>query len=137
MKIYVIDTSALIRFYIPDGPCPILLEESIDSAFKAETTLIMPELALAEAGQVLLKKEKSEYLTQAEVDEIITAILELPIEIVGHHDYLEDAISLARLHNLTVYDSLFLAVAIRKGGELISVDERLKKAFKAILSKTD
>lgn len=129
MRISVIDTSALIRLYIPDGPSPDFLEECIDSAYKAETTLIMPELALAEAAQVLWKKEKKKYLTQTEVDEIISAILELPIEIVSHYDYLQDAVSLARKYNLTVYDSLFLAVALRKSGELITVDERLKKAF--------
>ena len=129
MKIAVIDTSALIRLYVPDGHCPDFLEEFINSAYKMEATLIMPELALAEAGQVLWKKEKKKYLTQAEVDEIISAILELPIEVVSHYDYLEDAISLARLHYLTVYDALFLAVAFRKGGELITVDEKLKEVF--------
>ena len=129
MKIYVIDTSALIRLYITDGPSPDFLEESINAAYKAETILIMPELALAEAGQVLWKKAKRTYLTQVEVDEIISAILELPIQIVNQHDYLKEALSLARRHNLTVYDALFLAVAFRKSGDLIAADEKLKRAF--------
>jgi predicted nucleic acid-binding protein len=54
-----------------------------------------------------------------------------PIQIVSHHDYLEEALSLARRHNPTVYESLFLAVAFRKSGELITADEKLKRAFQS------
>ena len=125
----MIDTSALIRLYITDGPSLDFLEECINTAYKAETILIIPELALAEAGQVLWKKAKRTYLTQAEVDEIISVILELPIQIVSHHDYLKEALSLDRRHNLTVYDALFLAVAFRKSGDLTAADEKLKRAF--------
>ncbi len=53
MKIVVVDTTALIRPYIPDGPIPDGLEEHIASAWRAETTLIEPELVLAEFAQVL------------------------------------------------------------------------------------
>jgi len=43
MKI-VIDTSALIRFYVPDGDLPEELEKTIDSAWHADTVIVVPEL---------------------------------------------------------------------------------------------
>ena len=78
MKIVIIDTSALIRFYIPDGTLPGNLEESIHSAWRGESTIMAPELLLAEAAQVLLKKEKSGFLQPQEADDILASILELP-----------------------------------------------------------
>lgn len=130
MKIFVIDTSALIRLYVPDGPLPKGLKEHIGSAWRAETILMIPELALAEVAQVLWKKEQAGYIKPYEVDEIISAVLELPIEIIGHYDILLDALFLARHHDLTVYDSLFLALARKKKAELITADQKLKNVFK-------
>ncbi len=53
MKTVVLNTSALIRFYIPDGPLPEDREEAIDSCLKGETAALVPELAMIEAAQVL------------------------------------------------------------------------------------
>ncbi len=131
MKIVVVDTSALIRLYIPDGPIPDGLEEHIASAWRAETTLIAPELVLAEFAQVLWKKEQAAYIKSSELDEIVSAFFELPLEIMGHYSILRDALFLARHHGLTVYDSLFLALAGRKKAELVTADRRLKKAFES------
>lgn len=136
MKIVVLDTSALIRLYVPDGPIPDNIEKHISSALSAETTLIIPELALAEFAQVLWKKEQAGYLTPSEVDEIISAFLDLPLEVFGHIDIISDALSLARRHVLSVYDALFLALAGNRNAELVTADQSLKHAFENI-SKTD
>lgn len=133
MKIVVIDTSALIRLYIPDGPIPDNLESHISSALRAETTLIIPELALAEFPQVLWKKEQAGYLTTPEVDEIMSAFSDLPLEIFGHVDILSDALLLARRHTLSVYDSLFLALARKRKAELITADKRLKNVYESVI----
>ena len=132
MKIAVLDTSALVRFYVPDGPIPDKLEKYVSSALCAETTLIIPELALAEFAQVLLKKEQAGYLTPLEVDDIMAAFLDLPLEVFGHIDILPDALSLARQHALSVYDALFMALAVNKNAELLTADQSLKHAFEDI-----
>lgn len=129
MKIVVVDTSALIRLYVPDGPIPDNLEEHILSALSAETTLLIPELALAEFAQVLWKKEQAGYLTSTEVDEIMSAFLDLPLETFGHYDILSEALSLARRYSLSVYDALFLALAGNRKAELVTADQRLKDVF--------
>ncbi|MFZ0451881.1 MAG: type II toxin-antitoxin system VapC family toxin [Desulfatiglandaceae bacterium] len=129
MKIVIVDTSALIRLYVPDGPIPDGLEEYLAAAWRGEIALMIPELALAEFVQVLWKKEQAGYLESSEVGEIVAALLELPIEVVGHHGILMDALSLARPYGLTVYDSLFLSLARKKKAELVTADQRLKNAF--------
>jgi len=129
MKTVVVDTSALIRLYVPDGPIPAGLEECLASAWTGETVLLVPELAMAEFVQVLWKKEQAGYLESSEVDEIVAALLELPIEVVGHGGTLMATLSLARRYGLTVYDSLFLSLAMKRKAQLITADQRLKNAL--------
>jgi len=132
MRTVVLDTSALIRFYVPDGPLPKGLEEQVASAWRSETILLIPELALAEAAQVLWKKEKAGYLESGEVDEILNLILELPLEIKGHFEIMPDAMAVARHHNLSIYDSIFFALASKKNAQLITADLKLANAFKKL-----
>ena len=129
MNTVVLDTSALIRFYVPDGPLPENLEDCIASGWRSETILIIPELAFAEMAQVLWKKEKAGFFEAFEVDEILSSILELPLEIVGHYTILPDALNIARQFNVTVYDAIFLAVARKRNAQLITADQKLAKVF--------
>ena len=132
MKIAVLDTSALIRLYVPDGPIPDGMEKFIDDACKVESILLVPELALAEVAQVLWKKECKEYLQPSETDEIMCAIMELPLEIISHYNFLADALAISRKYGLTVYDSLFVACAKRKNAILFTADKKLQKVFDVI-----
>lgn len=132
MKTVVLDTSALIRFYVPDGPLPEGLEEHIALAWRAEAILLTPELALAETAQVLWKKESAGYLEPSEVDEIFTCILELPLEIIGHYELLPHVFSIVRHHNLTAYDALFIVLAQKRKAGLITADQKLLKVFQSI-----
>ena len=129
MNAVVLDTSALIRLYVPDGPLPEDLENCIASAWCSETILIIPELAFAELTQVLWKKEKAGFLEPFEVDEILSSILELPLEVDGHYAILPDALKIARQYNITVYDAIFLAVAKKRNAKLITADQKLAKVF--------
>ena len=136
MTIVVVDTSALLRLYVPDGPLPPGLEEAIDDAWRGDGVLMMPELALAEAAQVLWKKEQLGALTPSEAREVLDAILDLPIEFLGHRELLTDAAVVARDHRLTVYDALFLSAALRRGADLITADDRLHRVFQNVSDST-
>ena len=132
MKSWVLDTSALIRFYIPDGPMPDDLESAVKQAWQGDALLIIPELALAELGQVLLKKERAGLISVEDADTIRRSILSIPLEIHGHRDILEDAVDVARKSGLTVYDAMFLALSRKHHAPLITADDRLKNAAAAL-----
>ena len=131
MRRVVLDTSAIIRLYVPDGAVPDGLAEDVDRAASGDVALLVPELALAEIGQVLKKKEEAGFLTSSECDEILDAVLGLPLDVVGHRDILRAAIDVSRDRSLTVYDALFLALALDRRAELTSADKRLSAAFAA------
>ena len=95
MNLSVVDTSALIRLYVPDGPVPQGLEEAVDAAGRGDAALLVPELALAEVGQVLLRKETAGVLSSSEAAEILEAVITLPLEVVGHRALMLTAAGLA------------------------------------------
>lgn len=132
MKHAVVDTSALVRLYVPDGPMPEGLEQAVEDAWRGDLVLAAPELLLAEVGQVLLKKERAGFVTRGDVDEILRCVAELPLELVGHAALLNDACALARSSLLSVYDGLFLALARRQRAPLLTCDEKLARARDAL-----
>lgn len=134
MKAIVVDTSALLRLYVPDGPLPEGVEEAMELAWRAEAVVYVPELALAESAQVLHKKARAGLLSHEESDEILDSILELPLEVVGHRELLAEAVIAARRHELTIYDALFVALAADRHGQLITADERLGAAWRGLRS---
>ncbi len=127
---FVIDTSALLRLFIPDGPIPDGMESALREAERGNTALLAPELIIAEAAQVLLKKNKMGVLTQKEMGELLDCITSLPIRLFKHKPIIQHSVELALEHKLTVYDALFLALADGKKSSLITADRLLLRAAK-------
>jgi predicted nucleic acid-binding protein len=125
---FTIDTSALVRLYIPDGPIPEGLEMAMQNAERGNDSVIAPELILAECGQVLHKKRLQNILTNEELNALLTSVLDLPIRLFSHSDLLRPACNLASEFGLTVYDGLFLAIAKRHDAPLFTADDELRRA---------
>lgn len=135
MKAAVLDTSAIVRLYVPDGPLPEGLEDRVAEATAAEAVLMVPEIALAEVAHVLLKKERKGLLRRQAVDEIMEAFMELPVDVIGHGDLVTPALAIAREHDLTVYDSLFVALALSRRADLLTCDGDVARAHEAARSR--
>jgi predicted nucleic acid-binding protein len=98
------------------------------AAERGDINLIAPELALAEAAQVLHKKHRQRLLSANEATTILDHLLLLPIKYMPHAPLLVRATALAQMVKLTVYDALFLALAERYSARLITADETLRAA---------
>jgi predicted nucleic acid-binding protein len=129
----VVDTSALIRLFVPDGPLPNDFEGFLRGVERGLNIAIAPELLMAEAANVINKKQLSGELSESEGDQLLSDILSVPIRLFPHRPILPKAFELARTHNLTVYDTLYLALAEEHGAviftgdrKLLSIAERLK-----------
>jgi predicted nucleic acid-binding protein len=130
--IWVIDTSALIRLFVPDGPLHPDIETAFNRAASGAHAVLAPQLLLAEAGNVLLRKQRRGELTAPELNELLQAIASLPIRLCEHGPLMLPAVNLAQAHKLTVYDALYLAVAEQHGARLITSDDVLDKVARAI-----
>jgi predicted nucleic acid-binding protein len=108
---------------MPDGFDDFLrgFEGGISSA-------IAPELLVAEAANVVNKKRISGELHENESNQLLTDILSVPIRLFPHRPILLRAFGLAREYKLTVYDTLYLALAEDHGAVIFTADRKLLKA---------
>ncbi len=123
----VVDTSALIRLFVPDGSLPDGFDEFMRGVERGLNTAIAPELLLAEAANVINKKRKSEEFDENESNQLLSAILSVPIRLFPHQPVIFRAFKMAGEHNLTVYDTLYLALAEDHGAVIFSADRKLLK----------
>jgi predicted nucleic acid-binding protein len=133
MKTVVMDTSALLRLFIPDGPVPDGAEDAIRRVGQGSAAILVPELALAEAGQVLLKKVAARVLKPEEARELLLDILALPLQLFSHKPLLPRAFELAGAHGVTVYDALFLSLAEKYEAILVTADDEMRKTARKML----
>lgn len=129
MKKYVIDSSVAVKWYIPE-PHSDRAVALLEGAEKGVYHLWAPDLIYSEMGNVLWKKCLREEIGDEDVRKIIGAIMEaFPANIVRSRPLLPAAFEIAYGCRRTLYDSLYIALAIAKKGVFITADERLVNAF--------
>ena len=128
----VIDTSALLRLFIPDGDVPTGLHAFVGNAERGLHQAIAPELLAAETANVVLKKQRAGELSDSEAGEMLRDIMALPIRLMPHRPLVDVAYQQARQLRLTVYDALFLALAVERGAVLFTADGALAKAARTM-----
>lgn len=121
----VVDTSALIRLFIPDGPLPDGFEDFLRGVERGLNIAIAPELLLAEAANVINKKRIARELNRDESDRLLSDLLSVPIRLFPHRPIIFRAFELARENNLTVYDTLYLVLAENQGAIIFSADRKM------------
>lgn len=123
----VIDTSALIRLFIPDGPIPEGLEKFFIGVEKGDNTAVAPELLLVETANVLDRKRKIGEISIPESVGLLTDVLSMPIRCTPHGPLIPRAFDLALEHGVTLYDAVYLALAVEQSAMLFSADKEMLK----------
>jgi predicted nucleic acid-binding protein len=123
----VVDTSALIRLFIPDGPMPDGFEDFLRGVERDLNKAVAPELLMAESANVLSKKQKAGELSGTESGQLLAIIISLPIRLFPHRSLLPRAFELAITRELSVYDTLYLALAEEHGAAVFTADRKLSK----------
>lgn len=124
MTLAVIDSSVAVKWYVPEIhslPASRFLDETYE--------LHAPDLLWAEFGNVLWKKAGRGELTHREVNSIARAITTVPLQIHSSHNLLEAAVEIALDQSRTVYDSLYLALAVGLDCPFVTADDRLFNAL--------
>ncbi|MEA5474670.1 type II toxin-antitoxin system VapC family toxin [Synechococcus sp. CCY9201] len=126
--VFVLDTSALLRLYLADGPLPPSLEPVIQRGCGGDALLLIPDLCLLECASVLLKQVQRQLLSADESRAILADVLQLPLRHTSASDLAVAALDQAMAFSLSVYDASYLALALKHGAQLITADKQLAKA---------
>ena len=125
----VIDASVVCKWLLPE-PGSADAHQLLTLMHKGALQARAPELVLAEVANVLWKRTRgtSPSLSRADAKEALAILQDSPLELHSIHDLAAPALELAALIPCTVYDALYVTLALRDNGLLVSADQRLLTA---------
>lgn len=129
----VVDASIAAKWLLPRRDEPLAEEASLllKSYREGEVQVLVPDLFWAEIGNVLWKAIRAHRCALSDAQTGLKFLNDLRIPTVPSHPTLDRAISIAAAFDRTVYDSLYVAVAILSKSEFITADEKLVNALGA------
>ncbi len=125
MKALIVDASVVVKWFIPE-------RGSIEAIklLKSSIQLFAPDIIRPEVANTFWKLHTRKMLTVDEVSKIVENFLSCPIEICSSDALIAPAFEIAVSTGRTVYDSLYLALAIERNSVLITADQRLANALR-------
>jgi len=120
---YVADASVVAKWFLPEvhtTSAVRLLEGGHD--------LLVPDLVFPEVGNVLWKKARLGEITEEEGREILRALRSVPLEVHPTMPLLAAAFELAIGLDRTVYDCVYLALAVQQQCRMVTADSKLRRA---------
>lgn len=127
MKKVVVDASVAAKWFVP-----AIHSEAAERLLDPSVVLCAPDLIGPELGNIVWKKVHRREITSAQAREILGAFAAVPIEIRPSSTFLLPAFEIASALDRSVYDSLYLAVAIAEGCVMVTADAR----FHSVLTAT-
>ncbi len=124
MSAYVLDASVAAAWFLADEP-DTTAGAALDRLESGEA--YVPQLWHLEIRNVLLVAERRGRVAPGEATQHLNALARLPIQTDTAPD-LEGAYGLARVYELTIYDAIYLELAMRKHVALATLDSRLAAA---------
>lgn len=125
-NLIVLDASVVVKWFHEEEDTA-QAERLQEQIARGEIRAIVPPLLFYEVANVLTLKAGSE------IEEAIAAhhVLEnLPFQVQEViHTVLEEAIRIAHQNHLSVYDAIYVALAIWSGATLVTADEKLAEAI--------
>jgi len=82
-----------------------------------------------EIANILWKKVRRAEITRADADQILAQLPGLPVQRHPETSFLPAAFDLAHRSDRTVYDCLYLALAVQLGGRMVTADQRLHNSL--------
>ncbi len=124
MKKVVVDASVAVKWFVPE-----IHSEAAARMLDLELALFAPDLVVPEFGSILWKKVRRGEVKREEAEEILTAFERLPIEIRPSSLLVAAACNLAIDLDHSVYDSLYLALAVAEECLLVTADAKFHAAI--------
>ena len=133
MTRFVVDASVAVKWCLPAEQEDFVLqaEELLASYRRNEIRFLVPDLFWVELANALWKAVRRGKISAEMAISAMSLVRDLGIPIIPSFDLLPQALSLALSHNRTVYDSLYVALAVQSKSEMITADERLANALAA------
>jgi predicted nucleic acid-binding protein len=131
VKAFVLDANVAAKWFLPSAEEPFAKQaHDLLSAYdQGQVSFSAPDIFWPELGNVLWKATRRGRITEDHAETAVLQARSLSIRLFASVQLLSDALSIALRYQRAVYDSLYLAAAMRAGKELITADEKLANAL--------
>jgi predicted nucleic acid-binding protein len=131
VSVFVVDASVAAKLFLK-GEQEALTGEAIHLFRRhanAEVQLIVPDLFWAELGNVFCKAIRQRRFTKEEAEGSLRDLRSKTLHTISSEGLLDLALTLALTFGRSLYDSLYVALALEANSQLITADERLVNAL--------
>ncbi len=125
---FVLDSSVTLAWLLPDEADE--RTDALSGRLEHENAHV-PSIWPLEVGNALLTAQRRKRISEHEFERCVSALAALPIE-VDSPAILGSVLPIAKRFGLTSYDAAYLELARRRGFPLATLDEKLRKASKAL-----
>lgn len=124
MSVYVVDASVGVKWFVPeiDSHAALRLQRPTHQ-------LHVPWLFDAEVANTIWKKLRRGEVSSAAANSIVAQLPSVPVPRHADGQLAKAAFELAEKTGRTVYDSLYLALADRLTGQVVTADDRFVNAL--------
>ena len=131
----VLDASVAIKWALP-GPAEPLTAEATELLARYTTrgvALIVPDVFWAEIANVLWKGVRQRRWSKSMAESTASDMLDRHFVTVSSQALLTEALTISLAYDRSVYDCLYLALAVQSRCSMITADEKLANAVAAHL----
>jgi predicted nucleic acid-binding protein len=133
VSLVVVDASVAAKWFLP-GKEEALADQALellDKYDKKEVRIVVPDLFYVEIASAIWKAVRVGRVPQAFGDQALVLLTQREFPTVPSLKLLDKAFQIATAFERTVYDSLYVALAVQTGSQLITADERLANSLAA------
>lgn len=125
MNVLIVDASVAAKWFIDEE-----YSEAALSVLKEKNRLHSPGFLLLEMDSIICKWIRRGVVTAEEGTELRDALRRYPIQNHPFASYLDSAFAIANETGQSIYDSLYLALAVLLRARMVSADRRLYEAVR-------
>ncbi len=133
MNRFVIDASVAVKWLPLFGNEPFVSQARgyLDRRSAGEITMVVPDLFWAEVSSVLWKATRRGTCDPDEASMALSTLQEQELPTVPSLILVNSALSIALKYGRSLYDCLYVTLAVRSNAELVTADEKLANALAA------
>lgn len=122
MSLFVVDASLVVKWFVPE-----VYSDAARRWLEASHDYIGPDLMFPEAANAIWKKVRRDELTEDEGRHLVEDLSSVAVETVAMRGLLADACAVALSTGITVYDAMYLTLAVRLETQVITGDGRFAR----------
>ena len=133
MTTVIVDANVAVKWCLPSLREELVTEaeELLAASRRDEVQFLVPDLFWVELANALWKAVRRNEISSDNAAAAMSFLRDLDIATAPSVDIVPQALDLAISYGRTVYDSLYVALAIQSKSEMITADERLANALAA------